>query len=441
MSVASCDDLRFHAPLMKKRFRLLSVFPVLALPLVVATPASAQDSGALIEALVRKGILTNQEAEDIRADLVREAAAVVPAPTFAGGKSTDRLSVGMRLQAQFANLNTFVEHQAANPPPTNHFLLRRAYLTLKAGLGANWSSTFTYDFAGSSYDDAILTFKPNTDLTFDFGLRKVNVAYEERASSGNIKAIERSSVTRYFVEANNGRRLGAASYRVGLHLDGKKDALTSNGIGLVYYAAVTNPERADNFTLASSGGDNTVNQLAYWGNVGLTGKLVNGTWIAGVGAGYLPDQGGPGTTNFGKGFDLKIYSLYSELTAGRFNLMAEYLMADVDRGASLTRDAQPHGFYVQPSFLVTDTIEAVLRFADLDTDGRGVNLSDGIRSAPGGGTMDKLTEYYGGANWYLKGNDLKFQFGLVYAKTRDALLGTPAKAESYGVRSQLQTNF
>ena len=33
---------------------------------------SAQDSGALITALIRKGILTNQEAEDIRADLVRE---------------------------------------------------------------------------------------------------------------------------------------------------------------------------------------------------------------------------------------------------------------------------------------------------------------------------------------------------------------------------------
>jgi hypothetical protein len=425
----------------RPRSHLRSCFSVLSFVAAATTISFAQDSGALIEALVRKGILTNQEAEDIRADLGREHAAVIPAPAFAGGKSTDRLSVGMRLQAQFANLNTFVEHQAANPPATNHFFVRRAYLTLKAGLGAEWSTLFTYDFAGSSYDDAVLIYKPTTDLSFDFGLRKVNVAYEERASSGNVKAIERSSVTRYFVESNNGRRLGAASYRIGVHLDGKKDAIGANGLGLVYYAAVTNPERAENFTVASSAGDNTVNQLAYWGNVGLTGKLTNGTWIAGVGAGYLPDQGGAGATNLGKGFDLKIYSLYSEITAGRFNLMAEYLMADVDRGATATRDAKPQGFYLQPSFLVTDTIEAVLRFAALDTDGRGVNLSDGIRSAPGGGAMNKLTEYYAGGNWYLKGNDLKFQFGFVYAKTRETLLGAAAKAEAYGVRSQLQTQF
>src|SRR4051812_29896213 len=99
--------------------------------LAAASPLLSQDSGALIEALVRKGILTNQEAENIRADLMRESA-VIPAPAYAGGKSTDRISVGMRLQTQFANLNTFTEHSAVNPAPTNHFFLRRAYLTLKA---------------------------------------------------------------------------------------------------------------------------------------------------------------------------------------------------------------------------------------------------------------------------------------------------------------------
>lgn len=399
----------------------------------------AQDSGALIEALVRKGILNNQEAEDIRADLVRESA-VIPAPAYAGGKSTDRLSVGMRLQAQYANLNTNIEN-AKNPAATNHFFVRRAYLTLKAGLGAEWGAVVTYDFAGNSYDDAILQWKPTTDLTFDFGLRKVNVAYEERASSGNIKAIERSSVTRYFVEANNGRRLGAASYRVGAFLDGKKEAIGPNGMTLVYSAAVTNPERAENFTLASSAGDGTNNKLAFWGNVGVTGKFANGTYLTGVGAGFLPDQGGSGTAGVGRGFDLSLYSVYADVTMGRFGLMTEYLYADVQGGVSATRDAKPAGFYFQPSYLITDSIEAVVRYAYLDTDGRGVNISDGIRSAPGGGTMNKLTEYYAGGSWYIKGNDLKFQLGFVYGKTKDTVLGAPAKAESYGIRSQLQTNF
>ena len=66
---------------------------------LLASPLAAQDSGALVDALIRKGILTNQEAEDIRADLVRESN-TIPAHAFGGGKSTDRLSLGMRMQMQ-----------------------------------------------------------------------------------------------------------------------------------------------------------------------------------------------------------------------------------------------------------------------------------------------------------------------------------------------------
>jgi hypothetical protein len=420
-------------------FNLKSKWIALLGGALFAASAFAQDSGALIEALVRKGILTNQEAENIRADLVRESA-VIPAPAYAGGKSTDRFSVGMRLQTQFAHLATGIEN-VKDPPSTNHFFLRRAYITFKAGLGGEWSSTFTYDVAGQSYDDAILTFKPNPELTFDFGLRKVNFAVEERGTSSDLRAIERSSVTRYFVEANNGRRLGAGSYRIGAFLDGHKDNIGPNGLGLLYSVAVTNPERADTLAIAAAVGDNTSNNFSYWANAGLTGKLPVGTWTGGVEWAYLPDQGGPSNTNLGRGFHLKEYGAYFNLQAGRFGLISEYLEADVDRGVSLTRDAKPKGWYIGPSFLVTDTLEAVVKYAQLDTDGRGVNLSDGIRSAPGGGTMNKMKEYYAGGNWYIKGNDLKFQFGFVYARSKDTVTGAPAKAETYGIRSQLQTNF
>ena len=49
------------------------------------------------------------------------------------------------------------------------------YLTLKAGVGGNWGATFTYDFASGYYDDAIIEWKPTPDLSFNFGLRKVNL--------------------------------------------------------------------------------------------------------------------------------------------------------------------------------------------------------------------------------------------------------------------------
>lgn len=415
--------------MVSKPSKWLALLGILAIG--AAPTLFAQDSGALIDALVRKGILTNQEAEDIRADLIRDSN-TIPSAVFAGGKSTDRLSVGMRLQAQYAGLETNI-HNGADPVSTEHFFLRRAYLTLKAGLGAEWSAVFTYDFAGSSYDDAIVEWK-HGDNTFDIGLRKVNVCYEERYTSGNLRAIERTPVTRYFVEANNGRRLGAGSYRVGMFLDGKKGMFT-------YSASVTNPERADNFTLASDAGNGGNNSLAYWGNVGINGKFSGGTYIAGVGAGFMPDQGGPSNTNFGKGFDLKVYSLYSDITFGRFSLMAEYLTAQVDAGVNATRDATPKGFYITPSFMITEKIEAVAQYSWLDSDGRGVSLSDGIRSAPSGGTMNKMSEAYLGGNYYFKGNDLKFQLGLVYGKSKDTVTGAPAEAKTFGFRSQMQVQF
>src|SRR5882762_7580618 len=39
-----------------------------------AAVARAQDSGALLDLLVKKGLITDQEAEDVRADLVKESA-------------------------------------------------------------------------------------------------------------------------------------------------------------------------------------------------------------------------------------------------------------------------------------------------------------------------------------------------------------------------------
>ena len=407
--------------------------------LLVASPAIAQDSGPLLDALVRKGILTNQEAEDLRADLVRDSN-TIPAKAIGGGKSTDRLSVGMRMQVQYASLDTDIKNAAVGPVATDHAFLRRMYITFKAGVGGDWGATMTYDLAGGSYDDAIIEWKPTPDLAFNFGLRKVNVAAEERGSSGDIRAIERSSVTRYFVESNNGRRLGAASYRIGAFLDGKKEL--DQTFGIVYSAAVTTPERNETFTGASATGDNTSNRPALWGNFGVTGKLANnGSWIAGVATGLLPDQGGSGTTNFGRGFDLNIYSVYANVTAGRLGFMGEYLTAKVERGFNATTDAKPKGYYLQTSFLFTDAIEGVIRYGSLDSDHRGVQLSDVIRSAPSGGTMNKSEEWYFGGNYYLRGNDLKLQLGLVSGKTKETITGAPAEAKVIGVRSQMQLQF
>ena len=258
------------------RFQVTTFARVVFTAATLVSVATAADSGALLDALIRKGILTNQEAEDIRADLVRDSN-TVPSQAMAGGKSTDRLSIGMRMQLQYAHIDTTINGAAVKPVYTDQPSTRRMYLTLKAGVGGDWGAQFTWDFASGYYDDAFISWVPNPDLQFNFGLRKVAVAYEERFSSGNLKGLERSGATRFFVEGNNGRRLGAASYRIGAFLDGKKEINSTTN--LVYTAAITDPERSETAADAAAAGDSTTNRVALWSTVGLYGKLPeNGYW-------------------------------------------------------------------------------------------------------------------------------------------------------------------
>ena len=79
--------------------------------------ASAQgDSGALIDALVRKNILTSQEGEDLRADLIKENAATSAGKISIGSSITQlRLSGDLRLRYEYSN------NDAQIPPNNTRF--------------------------------------------------------------------------------------------------------------------------------------------------------------------------------------------------------------------------------------------------------------------------------------------------------------------------------
>ncbi|MFA6960316.1 MAG: porin [Opitutaceae bacterium] len=404
-----------------------------------ASMAVAQDSGALLDALVRKGVLTDQEAEDIRVDLTRDFSTfVVP-----GAKSVNSLTIKGRMQAQFVALSTNVEN-AADPVSTQHFLLRRIYLGTKAQLVGDFTANLNFDFAGLTFDEAFIHWGGNEWLGTDVGFRKAPIGLEEwGTSSGKLKAIERSPVTRYFVEGNNGRRLGAGSYRQGVFVG--RDAKT----GFTYTVAATNAERDESAAGAAATGGATNNNFAFWANVGYAGKFgeegANG-YKVGASYGLLPDQGGRGNTNLGKGEDIKVYSVYGGLDVGSFSLIGEFWGAKVDSGADAPApagtDASPTGFYLQPSYKFTEKLEGVVRFSYVDSDGRGVNLSDGVRSAPSGGTMNKMSELYIGGNWYIQGDDVKLQLGYIAAKSEDSVSGASGpEAKSYGLRAQMQVQF
>ena len=415
-------------------FKLKTKLFAAAAALLCAGTAFAQDSGPLIDLLVKNGIINDQEGEELRADLALDAAAAVTA-TISGGKSTANLSIAGRIQVQYAGLATDISGTAADPVSTSHFFLRRIYLGAKANLGQGWSSSINYDFAGSTFDEAKITWARSDALNLDIGFRKVPFGLEEwYTSSGSLKAIERSPGTRYFVEGNNGRRLGAGSYRLGVYAGGKNDA------GLFYNVALTNPERnEDGATGVGSAGGAANNNLAYWGNVGYKVSAAEGlSYVVSASVGFLPDQGGK---TLGAGNDLTVYNAFADFTKGPFNLQLEYFGSRNQHGISATQSSSSNAWSVQPSYKMGEFWEYTARYTYVDSDGRGVNLSDGIRSAPGGGTMNNLDEWYFGFTRFFRGNDVKFQLGYIMGESNDTITGAAAKAKTQGLRSQMQVNF
>lgn len=412
---------------------------LLASVTLLASSAFASDSGALLNVLVRKGILTDQEAEDVRAELTRDSQAFVTS-TVSGGKATKSLSISGRMQLQYAGLSS-----DAAVDDVSQFFLRRIYFGAKAKIGADWTAVLNYDFTGGNFDKAYMEwagYAGETPIRLDFGLRKVNFAYEEYTSSGSLKAIERSPVTRYFAESNNGRRLGAASYRTGIFLEGgSKNARKGKSDGFFFGAAVTNPQRTGSTGSSSSSGSSyskgdDYNHLAFWADAGFTRKFDGGKFKGGVGFGLLNEQGGPSNNNIDMGYDMNVFSVYGDLTMGDFNLAGELLTASVDSGAGVGVDASPTGFWIQPSYKFNSKVEGVARFSQIDADGRQVKVSDGVRSAPASAKGQKLEEVYVGLNYYIVPKGMKFQVGFVNGKLSDG-----ASEKASGLRSQMQVDF
>jgi hypothetical protein len=419
-------------------------FALLGGALLATSSVLAQDSKALIDALVKKGILTTDEANQIVSEVKTDQTA--EDVSTSGDKYIKKVTITGRFQAQYVGFGASIDNNPVNPVSTEHFFLRRIYVGVKADFGSGLSGAINYDLANTSFDLAVIEWKQSDALILDAGLKKAPFGYEELTSSGNLRSIERSPITRYIDESNNGRRLGASSYRTGLFASGSMD-------GFFYSVALTNPERneysSDGATnaitvnglggVATTGG-NTTNTFAYYGTGGYSGKFDGGNYKVGAEGGFLPDQGGPAAT-LGNGNNISLLGFYADINAGNLNLEGEWEQAKDDQGAGAGVNASPSGFWIQPAYKITPEFEAVVRYSYVDSDHRGVAISDGIRSAPSGGTMDKLSEWFVGGNWYIRGNDFKLQAGYIHGESKDTVAGGPAKAQTDGVRSQLQVNF
>ena len=126
----------------------------------LCSQASAQDSGALLDALVKKGILSDQEAEDIRTDLARDYATGSSAGKLdiAGNVTRLRLSGDARVRYQYDNeipnfgtnnLGVPVAPSAAKDRDRNRYRYRVRF-GVTADLGAKWTTAFRIETANGA---------------------------------------------------------------------------------------------------------------------------------------------------------------------------------------------------------------------------------------------------------------------------------------------------
>lgn len=136
--------------------------------LLMASPVLAQDSGALLDLLVKKGVITDQESENLRADLARDFANNSPAGKLdlAATDVTLKLSGDLRMRYEYNAQTPELATGAAllsNETSRQRFRFRyNTDLTLQKG----WSAGFGLE-SGQAADSANQSFVGAAD---DYGL-------------------------------------------------------------------------------------------------------------------------------------------------------------------------------------------------------------------------------------------------------------------------------
>lgn len=358
--------------------------------------ANAQDK-ALLETLVKKGMLTQQEA----AQIAKDSVAVTPAT-----KSTKSIKIFGGGQGWYSWGKNSVKSGTASFSQQNGFTLRYVKLGVEADVGGGWSAEVVTDFGtegeSKNYLDKVVASK-KIDLdylngTLQLGLRKVNMGYEQNMDDFGQLAVERSVAT-YFFTRYDGKNFGSRT--VGVFWDGNITQVD----GLYYGAAVTSG-------VSEGGVDNYITEaqdssaLSFWANMGYKNVAdVKGETLSydlGINFGYAPQGMNDDAVYTQKGSVWGI-NPYATLNWRGLTLISEFFLQQAEdytpgrNGVGRT----PMGANFTAAYKMDigewGAIEPVFRGSYVSTNGMG------LRSAYSGndlGDINQAMTFYGGVNWY-----------------------------------------
>lgn len=384
-----------------------------------ASTAFATSNDALLDLLVKKGVLSESEATSVAAELKEENKGV----TFsAKGKETVKLRFNGRMHFQYDSLDG--EYDGVDQPSTNHFYFRRLRLGAKATHENGLFAETVVDFArngngedyGISIDKALAGYEFHKAFTGIVGYQKVPFGFQETTSSSKIKTIERSAANRFFADD-----IDFSGRHTGLHAEGDL------GGGFSYQAAVVNAAQGEGSRLL--GESNTDNDMAFFGRVQWSGNGLT----AGIDGGSqsnnskIDDDLGEGS------YDVTAFTGYVNYKFEGFDILGEYFTGDLDDGEDV------NGYAIRAAYQI-GKFEPVIRYTHLKSDLFEIDTDELIRRAPDGGTVDDGTDnaidsYYVGLNYY-HNKSVSFMVGYEFAEVDndDGI----EEADVDGLRARLQ---
>lgn len=362
--------------------------------------ANAQDK-ALLETLVKKGMLTQQEA----AQIAKDSVAVTPAT-----KSTKSIKIFGGGQGWYSWGKNSVKAGTEAFDQQSGFTLRYVKLGIEADVGGGWSAEVVTDFgtegASKNYLDKVVASK-KIDLdylngTLQLGLRKVNMGYEQNMDDFGQYAVERSVAT-YFFTRYDGKNFGSRT--VGVFWDGNITQVD----GLYYGAAVTSGVSEGGVGNFVTGAQDS-SALSFWVNAGYKNVAdIKGETLSydlGINFGYAP-QGSTGPTYLANTQKGSVWGInpYATINWRGLTLIGEFFLQQVEDYYTPRRDGVGHtpmGANFTAAYKMDigewGAIEPVFRASYVTTNGMGLQSAytgdDNLRD------INQAMTFYGGVNWY-----------------------------------------
>ena len=391
----------------------------------MAVSAYAGDKEVL-DLLVKKGVITAEDRAKAIQESKTKASDLNLNEVFSKEDAVKRLTFSGRMQTQYegASYEQTTAGITTEARDTSTMLLRRMYLGVKADVGDGFSGEIVYNFADSTtdsgndtvragaFDKAVFTAETSFGK-FDLGYQKVIFGYEENTSSSGLFTVERSMVTRYWAESENDRRLGLGARHVGVHYSNRHTLGEAGEGDLRYGISAVNARQGYN--------DVTVNDYGFYAFASFGWKPTGLT--VGVNA-FENQRFENANTALGGANGINPYLRWEFKD---FTLVGEYITSEIEPHTAAPGVAtgtngtvgqvlrKPTGYNATAVYKLTEKLELVARYSVLDTDGRGIRVSDGFRdvqNAPlSSTTYNETDSVFVGMNYYFNKNNAKIQFG------------------------------